>query len=69
MSVLLQDHALGCDQTIIDDKLGGDYKALTDGLRRNVFIADPRNKSTPLIGEVRSSRSPLFSVNHSHSVS
>lgn len=47
-----QDHALGSDQHIIDEKLNGDYRPLSDGEERNVFILDPRNKSNALRGEV-----------------
>ena len=48
-----QDHCIGSNETLFQEKLGGDYPPYYEGIAQDVFIRDPRDSNKYLEGEVR----------------
>ena len=48
----MQDPAIGCNETFLQERLSGMYLPYEDGKNRNVFIRDPQNSAQLLIGKV-----------------
>ena len=49
---VLQDHCIGSNETLFEEKLEGVYPPYYEGVADNVFIRDPRNPAKYLEGEV-----------------
>lgn len=49
-----QDHAIGCNETFLHERLNGSYLPYEDGKNKSIFIRDPQHSSQLLIGKVSS---------------